>query len=108
SVLLLSLLANLVLGFLLFKANIQLNQQQQVSQINIKILSFTGAFIEKVLLSQKDVDFETRLMLETLVRNLNNKEILDQWQRFTNAPDSQSASLEAEKLLSVLVKQIRY
>jgi hypothetical protein len=59
-------------------------------------------------MSDKDVDFNTRLTLETMVRNLNDKQILDQWQAFTAAQTSAQASIDAKNLLDLLVKKIAY
>ncbi len=103
-----SLLCNAVLGVLLVNNIYATSHADPSAQVNLKILSFTNLFIEKVLMSDKDVDFDTRLTLETMVRNLDDQQILDQWQSFTHAPDSVSASTEAKKLLSILVKKISY
>jgi len=59
-------------------------------------------------MSNQEVDFNTRLTLETMVRNLNDKDILNQWEKFTQASDNQNASTEAKKLLDLLVKKISY
>ncbi|OGZ73458.1 MAG: hypothetical protein A2908_04270 [Candidatus Staskawiczbacteria bacterium RIFCSPLOWO2_01_FULL_38_12b] len=104
----LSLLCNAVLALLLVNNVYAQNRANQTQQLNLKILSFTNVFIEQVLMSDKDVDFNTRLTLETMVRNLNDQDILDQWQSLTQAQDNRSASVEAKKLLNVLVKKISY
>jgi hypothetical protein len=106
--LVLSLAGNVILGILLFTDIQQVKAATKNQQINLKILSFTTLFIEKVLMSNHDVDLNTRLTLETLVRNLNDKDILNQWQQFTNAKDSQEAGNEAKVLLDLLVHKISY
>lgn len=105
-VLILSLGLNVAMLFVLVNDSRALSQNQQVLQSNGKILSFTELFIEKVLTSGQEVDFDTRLELETMVRNLNDAEILSQWQRFTGALDNYTASIEAKSLLNLLVKKI--
>jgi hypothetical protein len=101
-------LGNIVLGSLLVNNVYATSRANQSQQVNLKILSFTSLFIEKVLMSSQDVDFNTRLTLETMVRNLNDQDILNQWQAFTGAQDGPTASMEAKKLLDLLVKKITY
>ena|SRR3989338_9383483 len=103
-----SLIFNAVLSFLLVNDVYANNQASQTQQINLRVLSFTGLFIEKVLMSNQEVDFDTRLALETMVRNLNDQEILQQWEKFTGATDGGKASTEAKVLLNILVKKIAY
>lgn len=103
-----SLFANVVLAFLLVRTNQQLTQASQTQKVNLRILSFTNLFIEQVLMSSREVDFNTRLTLETMVRNLNDKDILAQWKNFTQAPDAATASTQAKKLLDLLIKKISY
>jgi hypothetical protein len=108
SILILSLAANMFLVLLVFNNVYATTRITQAQQTNLKVLSFTHLFIQKVLMANQDVDFETRLTLETAVRNLNDDQILAQWQHFTTAADSQGASQEAKKLLDLLVQKIAY
>ncbi|MCX6723957.1 MAG: hypothetical protein NT155_02140 [Candidatus Staskawiczbacteria bacterium] len=96
-----SLAVNGVLVYVLVKNN-QLYSQHQV---NKKILDFRNMFTEKVLLSDKEIDFDTRLSLETAVRGLNNPEILSQWQAFTNSQTKEEATAQAKKLLNLLIQK---
>lgn len=73
---------------------------------NTNVVVFTQALIEKVLKSTSPVDFETRLSLENMVRNLNDKAILDEWNNFVNSSDSNQAQIEIKSLLDLLVKKI--
>jgi len=77
-----------------------------VQKINEKIIDFTKLFIEKVLKAEGEIDFETRLILENAVRNLDNEEILNQWQKFTESQTEDKAQLEVKNLLEMLVKKI--
>lgn len=83
----------------------KLNAICETKRINEKVLEFRNMFTEKVLLAEGEVDFDTRLALETAVRGLNDKEIFSQWQKFTNSKDKENASLEAKKLLRMLVQK---
>ena len=62
-------------------------------------------FTEKVLLSDKEIDFDTRLSLETAVRNLNDAEIFNQWEAFVNSQTNTEATTQAKKLLELLMKK---
>jgi len=87
---------------------VKLNQAMQTEQVNQKILAFRNMFTEKVLLADKEVDFDTRLALETAVRALNDQQILDQWKRFTDSATKEQASAEAKKLLHLLVQKTSF
>lgn len=84
---------------------LQANVEKQV--VNNKVLDFTSFFIKSVLQAEGEVDFETRLKLEGLVRNLNDKEILEVWNKFVNAPDDNIAQEEVKTLLYMLVEKVR-
>lgn len=68
-------------------------------------LDFMKVFIEKVLQTDKEVDFETRLDLENRVRSLNNEEILKQWNLFTKSSTEAQAQVEVKKLLLLLIAE---
>jgi len=84
---------------------VKTSQAYQVQKVNDKILAFRNMFTEKVLLADREVDFDTRLTLETAVRALNDQEVFDQWQKFTKAETKEMASYEAKKLLHLLVRK---
>lgn len=72
-----------------------------------KILDFFEMFVAKVLRAEQEVDFETRLQLENKVRELNNKEIMEQWQKFVDSKTEADAQKEVTKLLEILIKNIK-
>lgn len=87
-------------------AQISQNQQlYQLRQANAKIMDFRNMFTQKVLLSNKEIDFDTRLDLETAVRSLNDEEIFAEWQRFTKSTTKEEATAEAKNLLSLLIRK---
>ena len=96
-----SLAFNVTLVFIIVK-NSQIYQQQQVKT---KILDFRNMFEEKVLLSNKEIDFDTRLSLETAVRNLNDQEVFNQWEKFTNSQTKEDATAQAKALLELLIQK---
>ena len=78
----------------------------QAQQINLQTVAFTKMFVEDVLMASTEIDFDTRLALETSVRGLNDQEVFDQWQKFTKATTKEEASTEAKFLLDLLVGKI--
>ncbi|OGZ75537.1 MAG: hypothetical protein A3G45_01040 [Candidatus Staskawiczbacteria bacterium RIFCSPLOWO2_12_FULL_37_15] len=76
-------------------------------KINSNVLSFTDMFVKKVLMAKGEIDFDTRLELETTVRSLNDQQIFDQWQAFTKAETKEESSDNAKRLLNLLVKKLK-
>ena len=74
---------------------------------NKRILDFAQLFIKKVLKSESEIDFETRLLLENSVRASNDSDILSQWQRFSNSKNDVDAQKAVKDLLDVLVEKLR-
>ena len=70
-----------------------------------KVIGFTRLFIEKVLNADKEVDFETRLQLENVVRDLRDGEILALWQKFTGSKTEAEAQTEVKNLLRLLISK---
>lgn len=100
--------ANVFLGFSYFVGQKQLRtagQQLKIQQNNIKIVNFTKLFIDKVLKAEKEVSFEERLVLENAVRDLNDNEVLTQWEKFTASKTETNAQEEVKNLLELLVKK---
>jgi len=99
---------NVFFGITLAKANKQSKvYQNSLSKIEIRKqnLDFMKVFIEKVLQTDKEVDFDTRLDLENKVRALNNESILMQWNLFTKSSTEAQAQIEVKKLLLLLIEE---
>ena len=92
--------------FLLRIDFVKVQKLVEQNQTNKKIADFAILFVEKVLKSEKDVDFEERLILETAVRDLNDQEILLQWRKFTESKIKEDAQREVKNLLELLFKKI--
>mgnify|MGYP001568243500 CR=1 FL=1 len=75
-------------------------------QYDQKVLSFTKLFIAKVLKADGEVSFDDRLLLENAVRDINDKNIFDQWQKFVNASTALEAQIEVKNLLEMLVNKV--
>jgi len=94
--------------YLGFKKQLQKEQiNVEVQNLNGEILEFTQLFIEKVLDTEAEVDFETRLKLENSVRNLRDQEILDQWNKFIESETETDAQENVKNLLKTLVNKIK-
>jgi len=100
------LAGNIIWGFQYFnlKKEVEVSLHNQV--LNDKVLAFTNLFIDKVLTSNTEVDFDTRLKLENSIRELENKNILTQWQKFTASKTEADAQIEVKNLLQMLVNNI--
>jgi hypothetical protein len=74
---------------------------------NERIINFLKLFITKVLKAEGEVDFETRLKLENAVREIQDKEILDQWTKFTESKTEEEAQKNVKDLLEILVNKLQ-
>jgi hypothetical protein len=85
---------------------IKTKESINIQKTNEKVLNFTKLFIDKVLKAEGEVDFETRLRLETAVREIGDEEILNQWKKFTESQTEFEAQAEVKNLLETLVNKI--
>lgn len=110
-VLLILLAGNIALGVKVYFDLVEIEQARKAvegQQLNTGIISFSQLFIEKVLKAENEVSFEDRLKLENAVRDLNNTEILTQWEKFTASKTEDEAQEEVKNLLEKLFKKISY
>ena len=99
----------LTLQLFIYKAElVSAEKTVQGQQTNEKILTFTKLFVDKIFRKDPQVSFEDRLELENAVRVLNNQEIFDQWQKFTNSTGEEDAQTQAVNLFNLLLKNITY
>lgn len=76
---------------------------QRYNDLNINFLKM---FIKRVIKSDTEVDFDTRLKLENSIRDLNNPQILAQWQKFVASTNEAEAQKNVKDLLEMLVDNI--
>ncbi|MFA5095382.1 MAG: hypothetical protein WC447_01840 [Candidatus Paceibacterota bacterium] len=108
-IILILLAANIFLGVKYFSVIRELRQTQaalQTQTTNEKVLEFTKLFIGEVLKADSEVSFDTRLKLETAVRNLGDEEIFNQWQKFVDSKTETKAQEEVKNLLELLVSKV--
>lgn len=101
---------NAYFGFSYFESQKELKQNQSTienQKVNKEVLEFTDVFIKKVLKADSEIDFDTRLNLENLVRDLNDQAILNQWQKFTETKTPTQAQMEVKNLLEMLIEKIK-
>lgn len=101
---------NVYFGFTYLETQKELQQNQSIietQKTNKKVIEFTNIFIKKVLQAENEIDFDTRLNLENLVRDLEDKAILEQWQKFTESKTPTQAQLEVKNLLEILISKIK-
>ena len=85
---------------------VRLQKIEQSRAVNTKILNFTKLFIDKVLASNTEVDFELRLKLENSIRDINDSELFEQWTKFTGSKESGEAQTNVVILLQMLLDKI--
>jgi hypothetical protein len=105
----------LVLGnvFFIIRSNILSNKlatienQGQISNKNGKVIDFMSLFVNKVLKSNTEIDFDTRLSLENSVRATGDEELVGQWQKFTNSKTEAEAQVEVKNLLGIIAEKLK-
>jgi len=108
-IIVLLIISNVFTGVQYFKfkdAPVGIDQTAEVKNNNNGVLEFTKLFIDEVLNSDEEVDFDTRLKLENSVRDLNDLEILNQWNRFLGSETEEDAQIEVKNLLTLLINKI--
>ena len=102
-------LGNIVFGAKYFLISGELREAKaalEIQKTNEKILDFSKFFIKEVLRAENEVDFDTRLKLENSVRGLEDEEIFNQWQKFTESDTEREAQAEVTNLLGLLLEKI--
>ncbi len=94
--------------FLMSRQISELQSQVKIQQSNEKIVSFLKLFINIVLKNRTEVSFNDRLKLENAVRDLQDKTILDQWDKFIASQSEPQAQQEVTNLLGLLISKIAY
>jgi len=103
------IISNTVLTYLYVSSKVKIRNLETVvatQEVNTKIVFFAQLFMNKVLSGSKEVSFDDRLRLENAVRDLNDKEIFDSWQIFTNAKNTTEVQQDFYNLFQLLLKKI--
>jgi len=105
-VLAISLIGNAALGISLFVAHKKVQEVEQSVHVKTKVLDFANLFINKVLRAQGEISFEDRLKIENAVRDTQDKEIYDEWQKFIGVKTEEEGREEIKNLLQLIVNKI--
>jgi len=76
-------------------------------EFNKGVISFLNLFVDEVLNTEGEVSFEERLKLENAVRDLEDDEILTQWNSFVDSQDENEAQTQVRNLLKLLMNKIK-
>lgn len=109
-VILLLIVTNIIWGVKYFSLRKNYRVAQMVLEgrgISERNLEFTKLFIDDVIRAQGEIDFETRLKLESAVRNLEDAEVLAQWSKFVESKTGDEAQREIKNLLGMLINKIK-
>ena len=109
------IIAVLILGNVFFGVNYYLTYKQLQTDkaalakvaLNQKVIDFTSLFIKDVLQAKTAVDFNTRLSLENSVRDLDDTDIMTEWQNFTDSKTEVDAQSNVKILLGTLITKIQ-
>ena len=103
------LLSNLFLGVKYFNASKELKEATSITvaqEERTKFTEFNKTFISEVLQSKTEVNYDTRLKLDEMVKDINNKELNAQWQKFTDSQTEKEAQEETVKLLGLVAERM--
>jgi len=84
----------------------RIRQQLKAQETNEKVLLFAQLFVDKILLSDGTVNFEDRLKLENAVRDINDKEIFSEWEKFTKSQNDRESQSAVGNLFKFLLSEI--
>ena len=103
------LLSNLFLGVKYFDADKELKEVKSIITIQeerTKFTEFNKTFISEVLQAKSEVNYDTRLKLDRMVKDIDDKELTAQWQKFTDSQTEKEAQEETVELLGLLAERM--
>ena len=103
------LLSNLFLGVKYFNASKELKETKSIvaiQQEKTKFIEFNKTFISEVLQAKSEVSYDTRLKLDKMIKEINDKDLTAQWQKFTDSQTEKEAQEETVKLLGLLAERM--
>ena len=101
--------ANLFLGVKYFNTNQELKETKAITaaqEEKTKFTEFNKTFINEVLQTKTEVNYDTRLKLDEMIKDINDQELTAQWQRFTDSKTEQEAQDETVKLLGLVAERM--
>lgn len=104
------LASNLFLGVKYFNADKELKETKNIITIQeekTKFAEFNKTFIGEVLQTESEVNYDTRLKFDKMVKDIDDKDLTAQWQKFTDSQTEKEAQEETVKLLGLLAERVR-
>ena len=108
-IIVLLLLSNLFLGVKYFNVNKELKETTSAiaaQQERTKFTEFNKTFISEVLQTKTEVNYDTRLKLDKMVKDINDQELTAQWQKFTTSKTEKEAQDETVNLLGLVAERM--
>lgn len=102
-------ISNLFLGIKYFNANKELKETENTTTVQeekTKFTEFNKTFISEVLQTESKVNYDTRLKLDKMIEDINDKKLTEQWRKFTESKTEKEAQEETVKLLELLAERI--
>lgn len=76
------------------------------SEQSLKSLEFLKFFVAKVINAQGEVNFDDRLKMEVLIREIGDKTVTTQWENFLQGQNSDKAQTALKNLLENLIRLV--
>jgi len=103
------LFSNIFLGIKYFNASKELEETKNTVTLQkerTKFIEFNRIFISEVLQAKSEVNYDTRLKLDRMVKDINDQELTAQWRVFTDSQTEEEAQDETVKLLGLLAERV--
>ena len=103
------LASNLFIGVKYFDTNKELKETKTITaaqQERTKFTDFNKTFISEVLQAKSEVNYDTRLKLDRMVKDIDDQELTAQWQKFTDSQTEKEAQEETVRLLGLLAEKM--
>ena len=104
------LIGNIFLGVKYFNTNKELKEAITITAVaqeeRTKFTEFNKTFVSEVLQAKSEVNYDTRLKLDRMIKDINDQELTAQWQRFTDSQTEEEAQDETVKLLKLLAERV--
>jgi len=104
------LLSNIFIGVKYFNTNKELKETKNTITLQkerTKFTEFNRIFISEVLQAKSEVNYDTRLKLDRMVKDINDQELTAQWHKFTDSQTEKEAQEETVNLLGLLAERMR-
>jgi len=110
NILMLVLVAGNIFFSIQYMVGTQMQQNQKADSIgtNIQVANFLKLFVDVVLNTKagQQISYNDRVKLEDTVRQINDADIIKQWDTFVASKDSKTAQDNAVSLMKILTDKL--